>query len=173
MGRRDAARYSKQGWGSVFLALTFLILGGCKCTESKDKQREEDLARLPKPSGTLQDQFAAELAARPGGTGTLEGLIEGLTKEGITFNAPRQPFARKQLALYCNSVDSTDGMIMTVCEYPSPEQAKRGQAESEQLGKLTAGYQSRVSKKSVLQLISRSDTPPEHVAKVLRIFDGL
>jgi hypothetical protein len=42
---------------------------------------------------------------------------------------------------------------------------------SKVLGAQLAGYQSR--EKSVLQLVARSDTPPEHVAKVLSTFDGL
>lgn len=147
----------------------FLLLAGCKCAD----QREQDLAKLPRASGTLQDQLAAEAAARPPDTATLEALTASLTKEGITFNAARQGYGRKLLATYCASADSTNGMIVTICEYPSPEQAARGEAEAKVLGAQLAGFQSRVRKKSVLQVVARSDTPPEQVAKVLSIFDGL
>jgi hypothetical protein len=168
-GQWDAARYSKEGGRSVFVIVAFLLFGGCKCAD----KREEDLARLPRASGTLQDQLAAEAAARPADTGTLEALTASLAKEGITFNAPRQGFGRKLLATYCASADSTSGMIVTVCEYPSPEQASRGEAEAKIIGAQLAGFQSRTSKKSVLQIVARSDTPPEQVAKVLSIFEGL
>lgn len=171
-GRRDAARYSKEGRWLVFLLVTFLCLAGCKCPNPRE-QREQDLAKLPRGSGSLQDQLAAEAAARPSDTGTLEALTASLTKEGITFNAPRQGFGRKLLATYCASADSTSGMIVTICEYPSPEQAQRGEAEAKVIGSQLSRFQSRVSKKSVLQIVSRSDTPPEQVAKVLSIFEGL
>jgi hypothetical protein len=175
-GRRDAARYSKEGWPSVFVFVGFLAMSGCKCADPKADaaaQREADLAVLPQASGSLQDQLAAEAANRPGQTATLEALTAALTKEGVAFNAPHQAYGKKLLAIYCASVDSADGMIITVCEYPSAEHALRGQAEASSVGKLLAGWQSRVSRKSVLQLVARSDTPPEHVAKVLSTFDGL
>lgn len=171
MGRRDAAPYPKQGALSVFAFFAFLLfMGGCKCAEA---QRQEDLARLPQASGDLQDQLAAEAAARPAGTPTLEAVMAAATKEGIGFGAIRQAYGKKLLATYCASVDSLDGMILTICEYPTPEQAKRGQAESGLIGAQLAGFQSRLRKQSVLNLVVRSDTPPEHVAKVLSAFEGL
>ena len=136
-------------------------------------QRQEDLARLPTGGGSLDDQLLAEASARPGDTATLEALIASLTKEGVSFTAPKQGFGKKLLAVYCATADSNDGMIITVCEYPSPEQAKRGEAVAGVIGAQTSGYQSRVSKKSVLMVVARSDAPPEHVAKVLSTFDGL
>ena len=171
-GRKAATRYSKQVGSSVFVIVVFLTVTGCKCADPA-AQRQEDLARLPQGAASLQDQLVAEAAARPGATGTLEALMASLTKDGVTFNATRQGFGKKLRALYCASADSTDGMIVTVCEYPSPEQARRGELESKTLGAMVAGFQSRVSKKSVLQLVIRSDTPPEHASKVLSTFDRL
>ena len=171
-GRRDAAGYSKQVGGSVFAIVAFLSIAGCKCSNPA-AQRQEDLARLPQGAGSLQDQLAAEAAGRTGDTGTLEALVASLAKEGITFNAPRQGFGKKLLAIYCGSADATDGMIVTICEYPSPEQARRGADEASSMGAQMMGYQSRVKKKSVLQLVVPSTTPPEHVAKVLSTFDAL
>jgi hypothetical protein len=173
MGRRDAARYSKEGWRSVCVVLSIVGFTGCKCAESNPAvQRTEDLAQLPQGSGSLQDQLAAEAAGRPTGTPTLEALT-GALKQTISFGALRQVYGQKMLASYCASVDSADGLLVTICEYPSPEQAKRGETESNLLFSKLAGHQSRVSKKSVLHLVARSDTPPEHVAKVLSTFDGL
>ena len=170
MERRDAGRYSKEGWRSVLLAVVFFTVGGCKCAEA---QRKEDLERLPQGAGSLQDQLAAEAAGRPGQTPTLEALMAPLTKDGVAFGAPRQLYGKKLLATYCAAVDSLDGMIITLCEYPTADQATRGEAEAKLTGSLTAGFQSRVKRKSVLQLVSRSTTPPENVAKVLTTFDGL
>ncbi len=176
MGRRDAASYSKQGRRSVLIFVAFLTVGGCKCADPKaeaDALRARDLESLPHASGSLQDQLAAEAAGRPEGTATIEALQESLTRQGISFGGRRQGFAKKLLASYCGSVDSLDGMILTICEYPTPEQARRGQTETDIMGKVIAGYQSRVSKKSVLQLVARSTTAPENVAKVLSTFDAL
>lgn len=132
------------------------------------------MARLPSGGGSLEDQLVAEAAARTGGTASLEVLSASLTKEGIGFTAPKQGFGKKLLAIFCATADSADGMmIVTVCEYPSREQAQRGQAEAGFMGAKMFGYQSRVSKKSVLIVVARSDAPPDHVAKVLSTFDGL
>ena len=176
MVRRDAAPYPNELSRSVLIAVTFLLACGCKCGDPKaeaEALRQADLASLPQSAGSLQDQLNAEAGGRPTQTATLEGLIAALAKGGVTFTAPHQAYGKKLLASFCASADSTDGMIVTVCEYPSPEQAQRGQAEAKVIGALLAGWQSRVSKKSVLQLVARSDTPPEQVAKVLSTFDGL
>jgi hypothetical protein len=173
MGRRDAARYSKEGWRSVCVVLSIVGFAGCKCAESNPAaQRTEDLAKLPQGAGSLQDQLAAEAAGRPTGTPTLEALTAAV-KDSVSVGMPRQVLGQKMLASYCASVDSSDGMLVTICEYPSPEQAKRGETESNLLFSKLVGHQSRVNKKSVLHLVARSDTPPEHVAKVLSAFEGL
>ena len=121
----------------------------------------------------LQPGFEAESGARLTDTVTFEALSAALAKDGITFGASKQTFGKKLLAHYCATADSTDGMIVTVCEYPSADQAGRGQIEGDTINKATAGHQSRLRKKSVLHLVARSDTPPEHVAKVLSTFEGL
>ena len=175
MGRRDAAPYSYERACSVFLFVV-LSIAGCKCSEPKpsaDAVRQEDLARLPQASGSMQDQLNVEAGGRPTDTVTFEALSAALAKDGITFGASKQTYGKKLLAHYCATADSTDGMIVTVCEYPSADQAARGQTEGDTINKATAGHQSRLRKKSVLHLVARSDTPPEHVAKVLSTFEGL
>lgn len=64
-------------------------------------------------------------------------------------------------------------VLFTVCEYPAADQSARCKAEAKLVGLMTAGFQSRVTQKSVLQFVTRSATPPEHVAKVLTTFEGL
>lgn len=165
-------------------------MAGCKCAEPKpadpqavdkkvdvmnppvDVQRQADLAALPQTGGSLVDQLAAEAAARPKDTGTLEAVMAAVAKDGVTFGPTRQAWAQKQLALYCASADSTDGVLVTVCEYPSAEQAGRGEKESNIVqGKLPM-HQSVVRKKSVLHVVPRSDAPPETVKKILAAFDA-
>jgi hypothetical protein len=164
----------------VFALLSLTLLAGCKPSESKDAgppflaadaQRQADLAALPQVAGSLQEAMAAEVSARPRDTSTLEGIIEGVGKE-VSFAAPRQLYGRKLLALYCGSVDSLDGLIITVCEYAGEAQARRGQVEGNTVNSMLPGHQSRVHKKSVLFLVSRSDTPADSVAKVLSAFEA-
>lgn len=163
---------------------------GCKCAEPKpadptvvenkidvmnpplDAQRQADLAALPQGGGSLSDLLAAEAAARPKDTGTLEAIIATAGKDGVAFGPTRQAWGQKQLAIYCASADSTDGVLVTVCEYPSPEQAGRGEKEANVIqGKLPL-HQSVVRKKSVLHVVPRSDAPPETVKKILAAFDA-
>lgn len=175
MGPRVAARYPNRVGASVWCLVAIVGLSGCKCAEPNkpdagDVQREADLSVLPQAGGSLQDQLAAEAAARTKDTPTLEGVIERAA--GVPFAAPRQSYGRKLLAIYCASVDSLDGLIVTVCEYPTPEQAKRGEAEANLLNAKLPGHQSRVRKKSVLHVVARSDTPATSVEKVLGAFDA-
>ena len=136
-------------------------------------QRAADLALLPQAAGDFTAQQAAEALARTNDTPSLEGVIAGATKNGVRFNAPHQIYGRKLLALYCATVDSLDGAIVTVCEYPSPDQAKRGETEMKIIGSTMPGFQSAVRKKSVLQLVTRSDTPPGTIEQIRAAFDSL
>lgn len=51
-------------------------------------------------------------------------------------------------------------------------QTRRGQVEGNTVNSMLPGHQSRVHKKSVLFLVSRSDTPADSVAKVLSTFEA-
>lgn len=167
---------------SVF-TIAVALTSGCTCPSSSvpatdagsaaELQRAADLALLPQTSGDLAAQMAAEAAARTNDTPSLEGVIASATKEGVGFNAPHQGFGRKLFAIYCATADSVDGVIVTVCEYPSPDQATRGEAEVKIIGSKMAGFQSAVRKKSVLQLVTRSDTPPATLEKIRAAFDSL
>jgi hypothetical protein len=178
MGRRtDESRYSNRAPLLVFCAMA--IVGGlsCKCSETGkpattppvDAQLQEDLSRLPQGGGNLVELLATEKASRPTTTPTLEGVMDGATKAGVSFGPLRQLFGRKLRALYCAGVDSLDGLIITVCEYPNPEQAKRGEADAKLMG---TSQQSRVRGKSVLHVVARSDSPPESLAKVIAAFEA-
>ncbi|MFO0601438.1 MAG: hypothetical protein U0228_39420 [Myxococcaceae bacterium] len=134
---------------------------------------EADLAALPHAGGSLVDQLAAELAARPKGTPTLEGVLAAVAPQGVSFNAPRQVFGQKQYALYCASADSVDGLVLTVCEYPGEAQAARGEKAANVVQGQLARHQSRVRRQSVLHVVPRSDTPEDTVKKVLGAFESL
>jgi hypothetical protein len=136
-------------------------------------QRQADLAALPRSGGSLPDQLAAEAAARPKDTPTLEQVMDASQRAGVAFTTPRQLWGVKQLAIYCAAVDSADGMIVTVCEYPTAEQAARGEKEANLVQGRLPRHQSRVRRKSVLHLVPRSDTPDATVTAVLAAFESL
>ena len=81
--------------------------------------------------------------------------------------------ARTQLALYCAMADGTDGVTITVCEYPSADAAVNGEREANIVQSKVAGHSSRVHKKTVLHLVRKSTTPDATVEKILAAFDAL
>lgn len=159
--------------GPIWIAVFLLTFGfGCRCQTPVDanEQRNRDLAVLPSVAGGIDEQLAAELAARPAGVVTLEQVMARAQQRGVRFGAPRQIIARSVRALYCSSVESADGLILTVCEYPSAEQCERGEADVKQVQQAVPNHQTRRTGQSLLQVLSRSDTKPETVAAVLEAF---
>ncbi|MBE2251876.1 MAG: hypothetical protein IAE78_20240 [Myxococcus sp.] len=152
--------------------------GGCQCRESKpataavEEQRNRDLAALPQAVGGLMEQLAAEASAREKDADTLS-LEAVVAKSGVAFEAPQQMLGRTVLARYCASARSNDGLTVTVCEYPSVDQAARGAAEVTAVRGKVSGWQAKQRKKSVLEVVARSDAKPESVASVLAAFDAL
>jgi hypothetical protein len=173
------------GSGPYFVrasALVFLLIcwgsTGCKKSqppaENPAEQHTKDLAALPQ-APTVGGQLEAEGKARlkDADTITLEQLEDVLKVQGLSFGETRQLMAKQQLALYCARADSTNGIDVTVCEYPSADQAKRGETEGNIVMNKVAGHSSRVRKKSVLHLVRRSDAPDADVEKVFAAFEGL
>lgn len=142
-------------------------------TGSAEAQKTADLALLPSAGGSVEDQLAAEKAARPSGTPRLEDLTTALSKSGVTVTQSQQALGRKLLAIYCASAHLSDGLILTVCEYPTAAQAGRGKAELDAIARAMPMAQTRQHKQSVLQLVKRSDTPQADVDAALEAFDSL
>jgi hypothetical protein len=159
---------------AVFFAICFLP--ACKRTETPDPaaQKAKDLAALPRAE-SLDGLLVAESRARlqDSDTVTLELVAQALKAQGIELGPSRQLMARTQLALYCARADSPTGLDVTVCEYPSAEQAQRGEQEGNAVMNKVAGHSSRVRGKSVLHVVRRSDTPDADVEKVYAAFQGV
>jgi len=124
--------------------------------------------------GGLNEVLAAEAAARlkDPETITLEAVKAAAEAKGVTFTGGQQVLGRTMLALYCANFDSADGLTVTICEYPTAEQAKRGEAETNLIQQTTAGHQSHLRGKSVLHLIVRSTVPKASLDAVLAAFKG-
>lgn len=135
-------------------------------------QRELDLSRLPQAGGSLDDQLGAEAAARPSGTPSLELLTAALLPQGLSLGPPRQIYGRKHLATYCATAETT-GIIVTMCEYPTEEQAQRGERESNLMFDKMTGHRSKVRRQSVLHVVARSDVAAEQLGKIWAAFEAL
>ena len=165
-------------WIAVF---ALGLAGGCQCkqpvAEPKpvsfvNEQRNRDLAALRPPIGGIPEQLQAEADSRlkDAETVTIEQVVEA---SKVPFESREQVLGRTVLALYCGMATSPDGFTMTVCEYPTLEQAARGAAQVEAVRGKVSGWQSKAKKKSVLELVVRSDAKKESVDAVLAAFDRL
>jgi len=168
-------------FGAPGVAVLFAISAGFSCKKSEPSPPPEPpaatkdfTAGLPAQAPTLDGQLAAEAAARRNDADTIriEDVIGSLGDGGIAFGTVRQVMARKQLAIYCGTAEGPDGVVLSVCEYPSTEAAVNGEREANLLGAKVAGHVSRAHKKSVLHLIKKSTTPDETVQKILAAFNG-
>ncbi|MBM4780868.1 MAG: hypothetical protein GQE15_24490 [Archangiaceae bacterium] len=166
-------------WIAVF---ALGLAGGCQCKQTLadprpvapvvNEQRNRDLAALRPPIGGIPEQLQAEADSRlrDSETITLEQVVEA---SKVPFEAQQQVLGRTVLALYCGTATSPDGMMATVCEFPTLEQATRGAAEIAAVRGKVSGWQSKAKKKSVLELVVRSDAKKESVDAVLAAFDRL
>lgn len=137
-----------------------------------DAVREADLSRLPQAGGSLDDQFKAEAAARMPDSPSIDRLIPPLLAKGVKLVPTRQVFGRKHLATYCATAETT-GIVVIICEYPSEEQAARGELESNLMFNLMSGHVSKQHKNAVLHVVARSDAPVEQVAMIQGTFRTL
>lgn len=162
-------------WIAVF---SLSLWSACQCrnaapaTVDVAQQRNQDLAALPVAIGGLAEQLAAEEKARKPDADTirLEAVVE---RSGVAFGPAQQLLGRPTLAHYCAQARSTSGLAVTVCEYPSVDQARRGLEEAKLVRGKSDGWQGLHRKASVLEVIARSDAPKEHLTAVLQAFDAL
>ena len=118
------------------------------------------------------EQLAAEAGSRSKDAETI-AIETVVAKCGLAFDAPQQVLGRTVLAKYCATARSNEGLIITVCEFPTAEQAARGAAEVTSVRGKLAGWQSKLRKKSLLEVVARSDAKKESVDVVLAAFEAL
>lgn len=151
-----------------------VLSSGCPkdSAEKAKEQRNRDLAALPQAVGGVGEQLAAEVASRSSDAETIriEAVLE---RSKVPAAAPSQTLGRTLIANYCASAQSPDGFTVTVCEYPSAEQATRGLAEAKLVHGAVSGWQAKVKKKSLLEVVARTDAKVESVQAVIAAFDAL
>lgn len=117
-------------------------------------------------------QLTLEASSRTNDSETvrIEAVIE---RSKVQASAPEQVMGGPTLAQYCASATSPDGFSFTVCEYPSADQATRGAAEAKLVRGGMSGWQVKTRKKSVLELVVRSDAKQESVQAVIGAFESM
>lgn len=163
-------------------AFALQLAGGCQCKQTiaapaapgpaVNEQRNQDLAALRPPIGGIPEQLQGEVDSRlkDAETVTIEQVVEA---SKVPFESRQQVLGRTVLALFCGTATSPDGFTLTVCEYPTVDQASRGAAEIAAVRGKMSGWQSKAKKKSVLEVVARSDAKKESVDAVLAAFDRL
>lgn len=156
--------------------ISILALGlsvGCRDRAARAAEvRQRDLEALPVAVGGVMEQLGAEATARERSSETIS-LEAVIARSGEAFGAPQQVLGRTTLARYCASAESAAGFRVTVCEYPSVEQAGRGASEAKLVRGSSSGWQGQTRKKSVLEVVSRSNAEPQRVARVVAAFREL
>jgi hypothetical protein len=116
----------------IFIGLSLAT----SCTKAPANQPVEptpSLAAAPTPlppGGDLMTQLAAEAAARPANTASVEQVVAALAAQGIELGSFQQSIARTHGAAYCGNVRSA-GLYVFVCEYAGPEQLAAGKRLTE------------------------------------------
>lgn len=119
----------------LWISLAVFLAASCK-KESKVQavaKASSAPAALP-PGGDLMGQLAAEAAARPPNTTTVERIVEALGQQGIALGAFQQSIGRTHGAAYCANVRTPD-LYVFICEYPDLARLEAGRALTEQIFK--------------------------------------
>ncbi|MDQ3367782.1 MAG: hypothetical protein M3680_20350, partial [Myxococcota bacterium] len=86
-------------------------------------------AKQMEPSRELSqivNRLQWEAAHRPPTTASAERVFEALERAGVEVGAPRQYLGSAMLASYCAGGTTTEGLAISVCEFPSVEAAAAG-----------------------------------------------
>ena len=117
------------GLALVWISIGLSLATGCtKATANQPVEPAPSVCAAPTPlapGGDLMTQLAAEAAARPAKTASVEQVVAALAAQGIELGAFQQSIARTHGASYCGNVRSA-GLYVFVCEYTGPEQLAAG-----------------------------------------------
>jgi hypothetical protein len=82
---------------------------------------DPQVARLP-----LGARLEREAHSRPTGTPSVEAVMAALSRGGLSLAGQQQVLASTVLASYCTIAVTGKGAVLSVCEYPAEEAARRG-----------------------------------------------
>ncbi len=123
------------GRGAVLALLA--CVAGCRGDGAPrpriDRVRTAEAAAPPPPAAspaTLAERLGAELAARPRGALTLDGLVAQIGHRGLVLARTRQVLAAPIGARYCAAALTAEGLGLSVCEFDSADAALAARAFS-------------------------------------------
>jgi hypothetical protein len=172
--------------GMLFL---MLALAGCRQVPMQPAEetaplapaaKVDALAPLPAPDPALvrlplSDRLALEADARPVSAVRPEQLERALRERGVLFVRKRQVLASTVGAAYCELAVSSEGLGVSICEFPDAATAARGSAQSHRLfdaripGRTLATHHG-----SLLTLTEPQDArAADQAALILAVFNAL
>ena len=131
---------------------------------------------LARPEDRLLDlngRFQKEAASRPTGTPRVEDVFAAIGKAGFTFDEQRQHLASPFLAAYCVGAKTQNDVALSVCEYTSAEEAKRGLESSSQMPIANRAIHLNVATTLTVRQGARSADSDAAVKKIVAAFAGV
>lgn len=137
------------------LAVALLAVSSCGREE-----RPNDPAPpvAPITARNLAERLDAEAASRPFGTVTVEDVVAGLGAAGDPVTDERQVVASIVGARYCAILETRSGLLLSVCEFDSPQAAEAGVAVSRaRFDRLVPGRRFELNGSTLLTVTPRQD----------------
>jgi hypothetical protein len=137
------------------LAVALLAVSSCGREERPRTARKTSPAS-PAPGHYLAERLAAEAAARPSGTVTVEDVVAALGAAGDPAIAERQVVASIVGARYCAILETRSGLLLSVCEFESRQAAETGvQVSRARFDRLVPGRRFELNGSTLLTITPR------------------
>ncbi|MDB4977006.1 MAG: hypothetical protein JWN48_5347, partial [Myxococcaceae bacterium] len=123
--------------------------------------------RLP-----LQERLAMEASSRPALAVHPEQLRTALTERGVSITRKRQVMASALGASYCELSVSSEGLGVSLCEYPDAARASAGRDFSQQRFDALVSGRTLLTQGNTLLTVTHPESPAaeQQLALILSVF---
>ena len=131
--------------------------------------------RPPPATPTLSERLAQEWANRDKADPSTTKVIEALTAAGLALTDQRQQSAASLGASYCVMLNSSEHVMLSICEFPDPQRASEGAETSRRALRQIEGRTVDVKRSTVLAVIDSqaNDASAAIRTKARAAFDAL
>lgn len=162
------------------MRLPLLVLSGLLAACSKSPAKEApapEVPRLEAPSATLSlfERLAKEGEARDQADPPTSKVIAALTAAGLPLTDQRQQSAVGLAARFCVMLNSSEHVMLSICEFPDAQSASAGAQTSRKALQQIAGRTVDVKRSTVLAVIDSqaNEASAAIVKKARAAFDAL
>ncbi len=129
----------------------------------------------PPATPNLSERLAQEWAHRDRADPSTTKVIEALTAAGLPLTDQRQQSAASLGATYCVMLNSSEHVILSICEFPDPHRASEGAETSRRALQQIEGRTVDVKRSTVLAVIDSqaNDASAAIRTKARAAFDAL